>query len=239
MKKIITLALIGLGLQLGNNAHAQIEVPAPGPVHSDDFSTLPFKKSYISTGFEGLIFSTAILERPGRESGLSTLRFTAFFHLSYLYNYNFNSRTGMMVGLSLKNIGFIDKYDALDSTVKRRLYTLNVPLGFKFGNMGANKFVFIGAEASLALNYKEKGFVKRNDKVKFNEWFSERTPMIMPNFFVGFQNNLGYLKLSYYPTNFMNPDFTDEQGNKPYAGFNVNIIALTMGINIPTKPLFD
>lgn len=236
MKKVTGLFLACFLMCIGTHSLAQDIVLG----HSEDFTlTTPYKKSYFSSGMEGMIFSSAMMERPGKDAHLTTLRFTTFLHLGMYWHYNFNRNSGMFTGLSLKNIGFIDKYEALDSTVKRRLYTLNLPVALKFGNMSPNKFFFVGAEASLALNYREKGFVKRNNKVKFNEWFSDRTPLIMPNIFAGYQHNNFYIKLSYYPTNFMNPDFVDDGGMRPYAGYDVNIFAVTVGLSTPQRPLFD
>lgn len=99
-----------------------------------------FRRSYLSTGYEGMIFSSSIFERPGKASHLTTLRFTLFFHFGTMYNYNFNSNLGMMTGLSIKNIGFIDKYEAQDSTVKRRVYSLNLPVALKLGRMDSKRF---------------------------------------------------------------------------------------------------
>lgn len=234
---ILLILILGLGGYSMNAQKKDNNRLFPGEVYLKKEKN--FKKSYFSYGFEGNIFSTSIFERPGRAAAASTLRYTAFFHAGYMYNYNFSNNAGLLTGLSLKNIGFIDKYPNLDSTVKRRLYTFNLPVGIKLGNMTENKFFFAGAEASLAVNYKEKGFVKRNNKTKFNEWFSDRTPLIMPNVFVGYQQDYFYFKLSYYPTNFLNTDFVDNTGNKPYAGYNVNIIAVTIGSNLPTKPKYD
>jgi hypothetical protein len=194
-----------------------------------------FRRSYLSTGYEGMIFSSSIFERPGKASHLTTLRFTLFFHFGTMYNYNFNSNLGMMTGLSIKNIGFIDKYEAQDSTVKRRVYSLNLPVALKLGRMDSKRFFFIGAEGSLALNYKEKGYVKRNHKTKFNEWFSDRTPLIMPNVFLGYQHKNAYLKLSYYPMNFLNPDFVDKNNVKPYQDYKVNLFAVTIGTNVVSR----
>lgn len=240
MKRILSIGLLLATSFCSLSAQAQKKNNQlfPGEVYLN--KKYQFKKSYFSSGFEGGIFSTALFERPGRSSGASTLRFTAFFHYGYLYNYNFNHSVGIMTGLSLKNIGFIDKYPALDSTVKRRLYTLNVPFAIKLGQLQNNEFFFVGAEASLAVNYKEKGFVHRNKKQKFNEWFSDRTPLLMPNVFIGYQKNNMYFKINYYPTNFLNTDFVDPKtGLKPYTGYKVNILAFTVGLNIPTRPLHD
>src|SRR5690606_26603856 len=85
--------------------------------------------------------------------------------------------------------------------------------------------------------YREKGFVRRGDKSKFNEWFSTRTPAVLPYVFVGARVKPGLsLKLQYYPGNFLNPDFTDDAGVQPYDGYKVNLIMATMGIEIPYRP---
>lgn len=209
--------------------------------YSQDFSsnTKAHKKGYWSTSMEGLIFSSSFTDRPGKNIPFTTVRFTAFFNLGPSYHFDFNKSTGIYTGLTLKNIGYIDKFKNLDSTVKRRLYTLNVPLAFKIGNMNKGNYLFVGAEASLAVNYKEKGFVNRNNKDKFNEWFSERTPLILPNLFIGMHGKYGFYKLSYYPTNFLNPNFVDKNGLKPYANHQVNIFSLTIGVEIPYKPKYD
>lgn len=196
-------------------------------------------KGYFSSGMDGNIISTSFFERPGRNNIMTTPRYTIFLHIGMTYHYNFSKGVGMFTGLHLKNIGFIDKYKAEDSTVKRRVYALGVPLAFKFGRVDHDFFFFVGAEANLAINYKEKGFVNRSDKDKFNEWFSERTPLIIPSIFMGIQGKILYTKLNFYPTNFMNPDFIDENGLKPYAGFDARLLTLSIGLNIRNRPLFD
>jgi len=231
MKKLNILTLFTIALVCSSTLFSQdVKI-----LEKSIGNTTDFKKSYFSTGYEGMIFSSSIFERPGKASHLSTLRFTMFFHVGTMYNYNFNKSVGIMSGLSIKNIGFIDKYQELDSTVKRRIYSLNLPVALKLGKMDSKQFFFIGAEGSLALNYKEKGYVKRNHKTKFNEWFSDRTPLIMPNVFLGYQRKSLYLKLSYYPMNFLNPDFVDKNNVKPYEGYKVNLFAFTIGTNVVSR----
>lgn len=207
----------------------------------DDASVLPYKKRYFATENELFSFSSAMITRPGKDGKLATLRYSGFFNYGYYFHNNFNAKTGFYTGLSIRNTGFIDKYKAEDSTVKRRLYTLNLPVVFKFGNMGANQYFFVGAEACLALNYKEKGFVSRWDKDKFHKWSwnEERTPLIMPSIFVGYQKGMTYVRLFYYPTNFMNPSFKDQNGVQPYKDFDVNVFGLAIGFHVANRPLFD
>lgn len=198
-----------------------------------------YKKKYWSTAMEGNILGTAMMERPGTEAKLSTLRYTAFLHLGGVYHYNFNNQVGIATGLHVRNVGFIEKYSQQDSTVKRRIYALGVPVMLKFGNFTNDKYFFVGGDANVAIHFKEKGFVKRSDKTKNSEWFSERTPIFHPSVFLGYNANVMYLKLNYYPSNFLNTDYVDNTGVKPYAGYKVNLITLTVGFNISYKPKFD
>ncbi len=203
----------------------------------------PVKRAFLSTGFESSILSTAMVESPWKPAALTTPRFTFFFNFGTNLHYNFSKSAGFFVGLGLKNIGFIEKFDISDSTVIRRVYALGIPLGLKFGNMTKGSYAIIGGGVDFPLNYKEKGFVKRNDKTKFNEWFSQRTPAVMPYVFVGCRLNPGVsLKLQYYPTNFMNPDFETVAGGvtaKPYAGYKVNLMYISLAVNIPYRPHTD
>src|SRR6185312_6277682 len=107
----------------------------------------------------------------------------------------------------LKNVGFIEK--RADTTIKHRTYNLGIPIGLKFGNMRDRSYFFLGAGCDAPINYREKEFIKRGDKQKFNEWFSDRTPALMPYVFAGVSMAPGLtLKLQYYLNNYMNPDFT-------------------------------
>lgn len=191
---------------------------------------------YLSNSFDGAIFSTAVFEKPGHRRGLSMLRFS-LLNIGYNFNYDFDDRFGIFTGIGIKNIGFIEKNG--DSTIKRRVYTIGAPLGFKLGNLRKKNYGFIGGGVDFPLNYREKGFVKRGDKQKFNEWFSDRVPDYMPYLFVGFAYNGGStLKVQYYPSNFMNTEYTEVHDGiytKPYNGYRVNLLYITLGIDIHYK----
>ncbi len=203
---------------------------------AEDMKPLPPKKFYIGNSLDGGIFSTSISSKPGTDKELTTLRFTYFINFGFDFNYDFTNHFGAFTGIGIKNIGFIEKFPALDSTVKRRVYTLGVPVGLKFGNLNKRFLGFIGGGADLALNYREKGFIKRGDKEKFNEWFSDRTELIMPYVFAGVSVKPGItFKLQYYPQNFFNTDYTMGAGTtvvKPYAGYTTNLILLSLGMDI-------
>jgi len=205
---------------------------------ADDLTIAKPSRIYTTTAMEGYILSTSMLSKPGQDDKLTTPRLSAFLHLGTNVNIDFNYNVGMITGLGIRNIGFIEKYDGGDSTVKRRIYGLNLPVLFKFGNMPSRNYFFAGAEFTMAFNYKEKGFVKRNKKEKFNEWFSDRTPLFHPSIAAGYQSKYGYLKFNYYLSNFLNPDFTTKDNVRPYEGYNVNLMTLSFGFNFPMKKSF-
>lgn len=199
----------------------------------------PAKKLYISTGAEGFILSTTLQQKSGEAINLSTPRFTGLVNIGLNLNYDFTKRVGVYAGLDIKNIGFIEKYDNPDSTVKRRVYTFGIPVALKLGDVKYGSYLLIGGGVDFPFNYREKGFKERGNKVKFNEWFSERTPRVMPYFFVGVHlRPLLAFKLQYYPLNFMsNYGYIDANGlHTPYDGYDVKLLMLTAGFDIPYYP---
>jgi len=203
--------------------------------------TTPTNKAYLSTGIDGYLLSTAMVSKGGGDMKLTTPRFTAFLNLGLNLNYDFNNHFGFYTGLNVKNIGFIEKVG--DVTIKHRDYTFGLPIGLKIGNIDYGSYFLVGGGIDFPFNYREKTFTKRNDKAKFNEWFSDRTPAAMGYVFVGAHLNPGIaLKLQYYPGNFMNPDFTETVKGityKPYDGYKVNLLLLSLGIDIPYHPKKD
>lgn len=196
---------------------------------------MPTRHWYTSNSFDGAIFSSAIFEKPGDNRRLlPTVRFS-MLNIGYHFNYDFDQHFGMFTGLGIKNLGFIEK--VADSTIKRRVYTIGVPLGFKLGNLAKRHYGFVGGGIDIPFNYREKGFVRRSDKDKFSEWFSDRTPGVMPYLFAGFSYGGGTtLKLQYYPGNFFNTEYneTDKDGitTYPYRGYSAHIICVTLGLDM-------
>ena len=121
----------------------------------DVSQTVPVGKFYFGNSLDGMIFSTALINNNGVKS-LGTLRFSAWINVGATYNYNLNKNVGIYTGLDLKNIGFIEKFDFQNTTVKSRLYTLGVPLGLRFGDLPKRNYFFIGGGIDLALHYKSK-----------------------------------------------------------------------------------
>jgi hypothetical protein len=201
----------------------------------------PTQKVYASTDFDIFLLSTSILEKTGMDTKLTPVRFTAIPFLGFNVNYDFSNNVGLYTGLNIKNIGFIEKSKNPDSTVKRRVYTIGIPLGLKIGKIKYGNYVILGVGADFPFNYREKGFTDRGNKAKFNEWFSDRTVRIMPYAFVGLHlNPVLTFKLQYYPSNFLNKYYktlnTSGAEVKPYATYNVSTILLTAGIDIPYSP---
>jgi hypothetical protein len=86
----------------------------------------------------------------------------------------------------------------------------------------------------MPINYNEKYYHDRDNKKRINEWFSDRTPSLMPYAFLGATFNHGVsTKLQYYPNNFLNENYKDNAGYKPNDGTVVNLIVLSVSFNMP------
>lgn len=222
-------------------------ISAPSFAQESGTSEVVFvpRKLYFSNSFDGALITTAIhsgafplsLTMP---TSVNTPRFSYFWNTGFNLNYDFSDHIGLFTGLGLKNIGFITKVKPLDSTIKRRVYALGLPVGIRVGNLRKKTYGFIGGGVDLPFNYKEKGFVRRGNKDKFNEWFSDRTAAYMPYAFAGVSFKPGiYFKVQYYPANFMNPDYTTTTNvsgttvvTKPYAVYDIQLLMFSIGIDI-------
>lgn len=201
------------------------------------------KKIYLSTGMDGFILGTSLVKKSGGDAKLTTPRFTGFFHIGVNFNYDFSKNSGIYAGLNIKNIGFIEQYSNPDSTVKRRVYTIGIPVGLKFGNIKEGNYLLVGGGLDFPFNYKEKGFTKRSDKTKFNEWFSDRTATVMPYVFIGAHFRPAFsFRLQYYPGNFLNQDFSYTPGMTtqivyPYKDYEkTQLVMVTFGFDINYRP---
>ncbi len=207
----------------------------------------PTRRWYLGNSFDGAIFSSAIFQKPGEgQKLLPTVRFS-LINIGYHFNYDFDEHFGIFTGLGIKNLGFIEKTDRIgasnkdddDSTIKRRVYTLGIPLGFKVGNLQKRHYFFFGGGVDMPFNYRQKGFVKRNDKAKFSDWMSDRTPRFMPFLFAGISYKAGStVKLQYYPGNFFNTEYEENNGGvitHPYRGYSAHLLCLTFGLDMHYK----
>jgi len=135
--------------------------------------------------------------------------FTGFFHLTESRHFDFNNNFGFYTGLALRNIGYTttDTTELYDK-IKRRAYTIGVPLAIKLGDFRNNKFVYAGIECEMAFHYKEKLWLN-DEKSKSSEWFSSKTNRFLPSVFAGIQFNSSLnLQMKYYLNDFLNTHYT-------------------------------
>jgi hypothetical protein len=106
------------------------------------------QRSYI-TGDSEMIFSVADITKGGVGMD-SHLRWTTFYHSATYHNYDVCSNFGFYYGLALRNVGFITRDESIGGTlynmVKRRSYSLGLPVGIKLGDINRNTFIFGGVE---------------------------------------------------------------------------------------------
>lgn len=193
-------------------------------------------KGYITAGGNGGILSFADIKEAGDRLN-SIPRFTLFFNAGTNYNYDFSNRAGFFSGVNIKNIGLITKEENIK--LKRRVYTIGVPLGIKLGDMDGGTMFYGGGELDFAINYKEKRFVNGDKVSKFNEWFSNRTPTIMPSVFAGVQFSRHFsFKAQYYLNNFFNTSHKDDNGAEIYKDTDAKILFITIGYHFRPKSYF-
>lgn len=194
------------------------------------------KKFYVGNGLDFAMLSTTTFSKPGVTEKLTNPRLTAVVNLGFTFNFDLEKKLGIYTGIGIRNLGFVEKIK--DSTIKRRVYALSIPIGIKIGDIRNRNFLFVGGGVDIPFNYREKGFVKRSSKQKFNEWFSERTTTVLPYVFIGYSFDPGItLKFQYYPGNFMNTSYTESHfltspGYKTYAGYNVHFYVISLGFDI-------
>ncbi|RPE13987.1 hypothetical protein EGT74_10880 [Chitinophaga lutea] len=238
--KVIRYAIILMLLATTTGLRAQEDSSAPKKrvsYHFHFYAPAKPRTGYITAGGNGPLLSFANVDKAG-EHVRNIPRFTVFFNVGTNYNYDFTNNFGIFSGLNIKNIGLITKPN--DSVkLKQRVYTLGVPLGLKFGNMRNGFFFFMGGEYDLAFNYKEKFFLHGDKKSKFNEWFSDRTPLLMPSVFAGFRFSPGFgLKVQYYLNDFYNKDYTQTVNGvkeQPYKDLKAKMMFVTLSYNFGVR----
>lgn len=221
---MLLAASTGLQAQDSTNAKKRVSY------HFHFYAPAKPRTGYITAGGNGPLLSFADVSNAGQHVR-NIPRFTLFFNVGTNYNYDFSNNFGIFSGLNIKNIGLITKPN--DSVkLKQRVYTLGVPLGIKIGNMRNGFFFFAGGEYDLAFNYKEKYFLDGDKKSKFNEWFSDRTPLLMPSVFAGIRFQPGFgLKVQYYLNDFYNKDYTQTVNGvkeQPYKDMKAKMIFVTL-----------
>jgi hypothetical protein len=217
MKKIALVCLLFLA---GNLAFAQT---AP--------STSPW---YVVSASE-TILSWGSVEATGLETK-NIARFTPFINIGLLLHRDFNEKTGFYTGLASRNVGIIT--DLNDSIrMKQRVYTLGIPIAFKFGDMKGN-LLAAGIDNEFAINYKQKKYVN-DEKSKTNIWFSDRTNIYLPSVFAEFKSKKGsYIRFKYYLTDFLKTD--NQSVNEPgvvYTPTQSTMMYISVGHMIKTRDL--
>ncbi len=197
-------------------------------------------KMYASSSLDGALFSLPFLT-VSNSSAIP--RFSYFINSGMNFNRDLSQHFGIYTGIGVKNLGYIEKYTNTtgsgwsNSTIKHRVYAIGVPVGIKIGNLKSKgTYCLLGGGIDIPTNYKEKVFTNgRNNKHKFNEWFSDRVNPVMPYIFAGICINSGFtVKLQYYPGNFMNQNYTSN-GQKPYEGYESHIGLLSLSYNVKHK----
>ena len=193
----------------------------------------PKNKVYLTAGGNAGIFSFADVREDGDRVN-TVPRFTLFFNFGTNYNLDITNNFGFFSGTNIKNIGLITKEDNVK--LKRRVYTIGVPIGFKVGDLRRGTLFFAGGELDFAINYKEKFFINGDKQGKFNEWFSDRTPIVMPSVFAGVDLNRHFsFKAQYYLNNFFNTGYEDNNGLKPYENVDAKVFFITLGYKFRPK----
>jgi hypothetical protein len=188
-------------------------------------------KAYVTSGAE-IIFSFAHVEQDGNSES-SILRFSPVINLQGMLNKDMSKKFGLFTGLAVRNVGYItndykDPSNGLTYKKKFRSYNLGIPVGFKIGNL-EKTFLYAGYEVEVALSYKEKTYDGSDKTDKITGWFSNRQEIFQHGFLVGIQFPYGAnVKFKYYLSEFHNQDYTNNAGEKPYAGLKSNIFYFSL-----------
>jgi len=198
------------------------------------------------TGASGeMIFSFANIDNNG-VAGSNIMRWTAWFNVQFVGNYDFNNHAGLFFGAAIRNVGFIyDNAPNLNGVAagendiikyKFRNYDFGIPVGVKVGILD-KIFLYGGYEIEFPFQYKQKAFVndvKQDNKISV--WFTSRTPAYYNTFFAGIQFPYGLnLKFKWYTSEFFNENFTDGDGSHPYMGLKANIWYFSLCFDIFNK----
>lgn len=165
------------------------------------------------------------------------LRFSGFYHSEEIVHVDFARRVGFYTGVGLRNVGMIEMSMATSDKMKRRTYTLGVPMAVKIGSMKARRYLYGGAEMEMAFHYKQKLFVEGMKKEKYSEWFSQRVNMWQPSLFAGFKYSDNWsVRIKYYLNDFLNRSFTGRDFGQfvdysKYKTSNLFYVALVLTIS--------
>jgi len=192
-------------------------------------------QKFYTTSSGELILSLANIDSGELPTPQNIVRFSPWFNLQTVGNYDFNKHAGFFFGLNLRNVGFIAKDNQTQVKMKYRVYDIGFPIGIKLGNM--NHFLIYGGyEFELPFNYKEKKFENEVKIKNYNVWFSDRVPTYYHAVFAGIQFPYGAnIKFKYYLTPFHNTDFEEiSEGHtiKPYENLEANVFYIALSFTL-------
>jgi hypothetical protein len=199
--------------------------------------------SYRTTDSE-MIFSFSEVAKSGLTVD-TDLRWTVFYHTGTYNNHDLTGNLGIFYGLALRNIGFITNDELIDANfynvVKRRSYSLGIPVGIKLGNLDDNAFLFGGAEYELLFHYKEKRFIDGTRIYKNRDWFSSRTNRFIPSLFIGVNlKSQMAVTFKYYMGDFMNRSFQESgTGTRPYSQMDSRLFYISLSKKFRYQRLSD
>jgi len=177
-----------------------------------------------------LLFQSSTIEKSGEQLN-TNLRFTLFFHLGEYVHFDMGNYVGLYTGLGIRNVGFITEENGIKT--KYRSYMLGAPLALKLGSFKDRFYVYGGGEYEWMFAFKQKTFVDEQ-KIKYNEWFSNRTPSLIPSLFVGIQFPYGLnFKFKYYLNDFLNHEYQGSDAYSDYTAFTrTQVWYISMSIQI-------
>ena len=171
---------------------------------------------YSTTSGE-VIFQSSSVEKDNTDMN-TNMRFTLFFHLGEFIHFDLTDNIGFFSGLGVRNVGLITEEN--DIKIKYRTYNLGIPLAIKVGSFDKNLYLFGGAEYEWMFAFKQKVF-ENDEKTKYVEWFSNRTPHFIPSVFAGIQFPYGMqVKFRYYLDNYLNHNYIGSSTYSDYTSFN-------------------
>lgn len=209
MKKLLLALVLFLFVTLNTNAQKIYPITSGEMIFSN--GTIEFTDEYLA-------------QYPEAQASGVPLRFTAFFHLSQYWHFDFTGSFGLYTGLGIRNVGIISDEILYNGSpgiesyqpykIIRRLYTGGIPLALKLGSFKDNLYFFGGGEVEFGIHYKEKywnSHSRDGSKTKYTAWFSNQYQPVLPSAIVGVQFPGGVnLKFKYYLNDFLNHDYKNQ-----------------------------
>jgi len=184
-----------------------------------------------------LLFQSGSIDQGGEDMN-TNMRFTLWFHLGEYVHLDISKNIGFFTGLGMRNVGFITEEN--DIKTKYRSYMLGAPIALKLGSFKDNFFVYGGAEYEWMFHFKQKTFVN-DEKIKYSDWFSNRTPSFIPSVFAGIQFPYGLnVKFKYYLNDFLNHEYQGPGDYSNYTAFtNTQVWYISVSFQIKNSEMKD